>query len=174
MIYQLNDRTPTLPSDDYYIAKNATVIGDVNIKKGVSIWYNTVLRADVETITIGESTNIQDSSVLHVDIGYPLVIGDRVTVGHRVMLHGCYIDEESLIGIGAVVLNGARIGRHCLIGANSLITEGKEIPDGSMVMGAPGKVVRTLSEAEIEGIRLSAASYVLNGRRHQAELRPFS
>ena len=173
MIYQLNDRMPDLPGDDYFVAHNATVIGAVTLKKHASIWYNTVARADVDTITIGAETNIQDSSVLHVDYGFPLVIGDRVTVGHKVMLHGCHIDDESLIGINAVILNGARIGRHCLIGANSLITEGKEIPDGSMVIGAPGKVVRKLSEQEIEGLRISAANYVANATRHKAELAEF-
>ncbi len=163
---------PDLPgSDEYWIAPSASVIGRVTLKKNVSIWFGAVARGDVEDIVIGENTNIQDGSVLHADPGYPLSIGADVTVGHMAMLHGCQIGSNSLIGIGAVVLNGAKIGRNCLIGARALITEGKEIPDGSLVVGAPGRIARTLSEDEIEGLAQSARRYVANWKRYAASFR---
>lgn len=135
-----------------------------------SVWFGTTVRGDTDTITIGPGSNIQDGSVLHADAGMPLHIGERVTVGHQVMLHGCTIGDESLIGIGAVVLNGARIGRHCLVGAGSLVTEGKVFPDGSLIMGSPARVVRSLTPEQIEGLRRSAQHYIENARRFRAGL----
>ena len=169
MIYQLEDAVPQIHASAW-VAANATLAGQITLQTDVSIWFNAVLRAEHAPITVGEGSNIQDGSVCHVDPGMPLTIGRSVTVGHKVMLHGCTIGDESLIGINAVILNGAKIGRNCLIGANSLIPEGKEIPDGSLVMGSPGKIVRTLSEAQIEGLKASAMHYVENGRRYKASL----
>ena len=170
-VYSLDGKTPSLPSEgDYWIAPNAAVMGNVILKKNASIWFNVTLRGDNDPIEIGENTNIQDGSVLHTDVGMPLIIGKNVTVGHMVMLHGCTIGDNSLIGIGSIILNGAKIGRNCLIGANSLITEGKEIPDNSMVMGAPGKVVREVSEGQIQMLTGSALHYVENWKRYQKGL----
>ena len=169
MIYQLGNRRPEMKGD-FFIADNAMVIGSVVLENNASVWFNAVIRGDNECITIGENSNVQDGSVLHTDPGVPLIIGKGVTVGHKVMLHGCHIGDNSLIGINAVVLNGARIGKNCLIGANSLIPEGKEIPDGSLVMGSPGKVVRQLTEEQIQGLTRSAESYVNNAARFRAEL----
>ena len=170
-LFSLGDRKPVL-GRDAWVAPNATVIGDVILGDEASIWWNAVVRGDNDTITIGAGTNIQDGSVLHADEGVPLTLGDRVTVGHLVMLHGCTIGEESLIGIKSVILNRAVIGRHCIIGANSLIPEGKVIPDRSLVMGSPGKVVRQLSDEEVAKLRLAAQGYVDNARRYRAELKP--
>jgi carbonic anhydrase/acetyltransferase-like protein (isoleucine patch superfamily) len=170
-MYSLGDRQPVL-GREAWIAPNATVIGDVILGDEASIWWNAVVRGDNDTITIGAGTNIQDGSVLHADEGVPLMLGDRVTVGHLVMLHGCTIGEESLIGIKSVILNRAVVGRHCIIGANSLIPEGKVIPDRSLVMGSPGKVVRQLSDEEVAKLRLAAQGYVDNARRYRAELKP--
>ena len=170
-VYSLDGKTPSLPSEgDYWIAPNAAVMGNVVLKKNASIWFNVTVRGDNDPIEIGENTNIQDGSVLHTDVGMPLIIGKNVTVGHMVMLHGCTIGDNSLIGIGSIILNGAKIGRNCLIGANSLITEGKEIPDNSMVMGAPGKVVREVSEGQIQMLTGSALHYVENWKRYQKGL----
>jgi len=146
-------------------------MGNVQLAEDASIWFGAVLRGDCESITIGEGSNIQDASVLHADLGKPLVVGRHVTVGHQVMLHGCTIGDESLIGIGAVVLNGAKIGRNCLVGAGALITEGKEFPDGSMIIGSPAKAVRQLTPEQIEGLRRSAQHYVDNARRFKTGLR---
>ena len=169
--YKLGDRSPSVPIDgEYWIAPTATVLGNVIMQKNASVWFGAVVRGDNEPITIGENSNVQDNSVLHTDIGFPLTIGAGVTVGHLVMLHGCTIGDGSLIGIGAIVLNGARIGRNCLIGAGALITEGKEIPDNSMVVGSPGKVIRTLSEDQLAGIAAGAAHYVENWKRYAADL----
>ena len=154
-----------------WIAPGAVVTGDVHVGPGSSIWFGSVVRGDVHHIRIGAGSNVQDASVLHADFGKPLVIGERVTVGHQVMLHGCTIGDESLIGIGAVVLNGARIGKNCLVGAGALVTEGKEFPDGSMILGSPAKAVRQLTPEQIEGLRLSAQHYVDNARRFRAGLR---
>ncbi len=169
--YSLSGVAPTLPAEgEYWIAPNASVIGNVILKVNASIWFGAVLRGDNEAITIGEGSNVQDNSVLHTDMGKPLTIGAHVTVGHQVMLHGCTIGDASLIGIGAVVLNGARIGRGCIIGAHSLITEDKEIPDHSLVMGAPGKVVRTLFPEQAAGIAAGALHYVENWKRYSRGL----
>ena len=168
-IYQLDDLVPEV-DPSAFVADSAQVIGDVNLGADSSVWFGTVIRGDSDHIRVGAGSNIQDASVLHADRGFPLTIGERVTVGHQVMLHGCTIGDETLIGIGAVVLNGARIGRNCLVGAGSLVTEGKEFPDGSMILGSPAKVVRQLSPEQIEGLRRSAEHYIANARRHQAGL----
>ncbi|SDE75794.1 Carbonic anhydrase or acetyltransferase, isoleucine patch superfamily [Celeribacter baekdonensis] len=165
-LYTLEDHAPVLPENgDYWVAPDANVIGKVILGEGANIWFGATLRGDNEAIEVGAGSNIQENCVLHTDMGYPLVIGAGCTIGHKAMLHGCVIGENSLIGMGATVLNGARIGKNCLIGAGALITEGKEIPDGSLVMGAPGKVVRMLTEAQIAGLRASALHYQQNARR---------
>jgi carbonic anhydrase/acetyltransferase-like protein (isoleucine patch superfamily) len=171
-LFDLGDRSPRLPpADEYWIAPNATVLGDVTLERDASVWFGAVVRGDNDPIVIGEASNIQDGSVLHTDEGVPLRIGRGVTVGHQVMLHGCTIGDHSLIGIGSIVLNGAVIGSNCLIGAKSLITEGKVIPDGSLVMGSPGKVVRQLTDPEIQLLQASALHYVGNWKRYRAGLR---
>jgi carbonic anhydrase/acetyltransferase-like protein (isoleucine patch superfamily) len=172
MLYELGGRRVTLEGGEHFIADNATVIGSVTVGDRASIWFNVVIRGDVDDIVIGARSNIQDASVLHTDAGIPMHIGEDVTVGHKVMLHGCTIGAGSLIGINSVVLNGAKIGRGCLIGANSLVTEGMEIPDGALVMGAPAKIKRMLSPEEQAALLMSAAHYVENGQRFIAELRP--
>jgi len=165
-LYTLDGIAPTLPEDgDYWVAPGAHVMGNVILSSGVGIWFGAVLRGDNEPIFVGEGTNIQENSVLHTDMGFPLSIGSKCTIGHKAMLHGCTIGDMSLIGMGATVLNRAKIGKNCLIGACALITEGKEIPDGSLVMGAPGKVVRQLDAAAIEGLKGSALGYEANMRR---------
>lgn len=155
---------------DSWIAPSADVIGKVKLEEGASVWFNVVLRGDNELIHIGKHSNVQDGSVMHTDMGYPLTLGQGVTIGHKAMLHGCTVGDYSLIGINAVVLNGAKIGKHCIIGANALIPEGKEIPDGSLVMGSPGKVVRELSEGQKKMLEASAAHYVHNAQRYAREL----
>lgn len=157
---------------DYWIADNATVIGSVVLKNNASVWFNVVIRADNDTITIGENTNIQDGSVLHTDSGVPLTVGNNVTVGHKVMLHGCTIGDNTLIGINAVVLNHAKIGKNCIIGANALITERQQIPDNSLVVGSPAKVVKTISDAQAQMLQMSALHYVQNFKRYQTQLKP--
>lgn len=170
-VYALGDKKPQLPPEgEYWIAPTAVVLGDVVLEAGVSIWFGAILRGDTDRLSVGENSNIQDGSVLHADDGVPLIIGRDVTVGHKVMLHGCTIGDNTLIGIGAVVLNGAVIGKNCLIGAGALVTEGKVIPDGSLVMGSPGKVVRELSEGQIQAITASAGHYVQNWKRFAALL----
>ncbi|WP_297696873.1 gamma carbonic anhydrase family protein [Phenylobacterium sp.] len=171
-VYNLGNVTPELPNDDeYWIAPSASVIGRVILKKNASVWFGATLRGDNDPITVGENSNVQDGSVCHTDHGSPLVIGANVTVGHMVMLHGCTIGANSLVGIGSIVLNGARIGKNCLIGANCLITEGKEIPDNSLVMGAPGKVVREVSQEQARMLAAGALHYVENWKRFKRELR---
>ncbi|MDH4384710.1 MAG: gamma carbonic anhydrase family protein [Caulobacter sp.] len=166
-VYALGDHVPTLPgSGEYWIAPNAAVMGSVVLKKNASVWWSATARGDTDIITIGENSNIQDGSVLHADHGMPLNIGGNVTVGHLVMLHGCTIGDGTLVGIGSIILNGARIGRNCLIGANCLITEGKEIPDNSVVMGAPGKVVREVTPDQARMLEASAYHYVENWKRY--------
>jgi len=172
MIYCLGDRRLEIRADDYYIADNATVIGSVVIEQDASIWFNVVIRGDNDIITIGEGTNVQDGSVLHTDAGIPLTLGKGVTVGHKVMLHGCEVGDNSLIGINSVILNRVKIGKNCIIGANTLIPEGKVIPDNSMVLGSPGKVVKQLNEIQIAGLKASAAHYVNNFKRYKAQLVP--
>jgi len=172
-IYDLDSTSPALPGDsDYWVAPGAVLIGEVVLKKNASVWFSAVLRGDNEAIEIGENSNVQDGAILHTDLGHPLTVGRGVTIGHRAVLHGCTVGEGSLIGIGAIVLNGARIGRNCLVGAGALVTEGKSIPDGSLVIGAPGRVARPLTEAEVAGLKASAAHYVANWKRYVGGLRP--
>jgi len=166
VLYRLEERTVELVGDEHFVAPNATLIGSIVLHDRSSIWFNAVLRGDNEPIVVGAGTNIQDASVLHTDEGIPLSIGAGVTVGHMAMLHGCTIGDHSLIGIKAVVLNRVKIGKNCLIGANALIPEGKEIPDNSLVMGSPGRVVRELTSEQVEGLKQSAAHYVENMRRY--------
>ena len=172
-VYALGDVAPQLPADgDFWIAPGATVIGNVRLLPGASVWFGATLRGDNDLITVGAGSNVQDGSVLHTDPGAPLTIGTNVTVGHLVMLHGCTIGDNTLVGIGSVILNRARIGKNCLIGANALITEGKEIPDNSLVMGAPGKVVREISPEQGRALAGGALHYVENWKRYRAGLRP--
>lgn len=170
MIYSLAE-AKVVTEGEYWVAENATVIGNVILKDKTSVWFNAVIRGDNEPITLYEGANVQDSAVLHTDPGFPLVLGPYVTVGHQAMLHGCLVGEGSIIGIGAVVLNGAMIGKNCMIGANALVTEGKEIPNNSLVLGSPGTVVRTLNEDQGLALRDSAHHYVENARRFRQQLK---
>jgi carbonic anhydrase/acetyltransferase-like protein (isoleucine patch superfamily) len=170
MLYALDKRQIELRGENHFIAQNATLVGSVILENNASIWFNVVIRADNDVIHIGENSNIQDGSVLPTDGGIKLTVGKGVTVGHKAMLHGCEIGDYSLIGINAVILNGAKIGKHCLIGANTLIPEGMVIPDGSMVVGTPGKIKRELSETQKKLLEASAAHYVQNGMRYNAHL----
>ena len=169
MIYQLDDMVPQVPASAW-VADSAQVMGKVRLGDDASVWFGSVVRGDTDDIEIGRGSNIQDGSVLHADYGFPLRVGEDVTVGHMVMLHGCTVGDGSLIGIGAVILNGARIGKQCLVGARSLVTEGKEFPDGSMIMGSPARVVRALTAEEIEKIRWSARHYQENACRYRQGL----
>lgn len=170
MIYALDDAIPQV-DPTAWVAPDANLIGKVVLEAEASVWFGSTLRGDNEEIRIGRGSNVQESCVLHTDMGYPLVIGPDCTIGHRAMLHGCIIGEGTLIGMGATILNGARIGKGCLIGACALVTEGKEIPDGSLVMGAPGKVVRLLDDAARARLLLSASGYRANARRFARGLR---
>jgi carbonic anhydrase/acetyltransferase-like protein (isoleucine patch superfamily) len=172
MLYRLNDDIPELRGERHYIADNAAVIGHVILEDNVSIWFNAVLRGDNEPIHIGANSNIQDGAVLHTDLGIPLTVAANVSVGHQAMLHGCTIGAGSLIGIKATILNHSIIGKNCLIGANTLITENKVIPDNSLVIGAPGKVVRTLTDAEIAALHANAVHYVELIARYAGGLHP--
>lgn len=163
-LYALDGVAPVV-AEDAWAAPDANLIGKVVLEAKASVWFGSTLRGDNEEIRVGAGSNVQENTVCHTDMGYPLVIGAGCTIGHKVMLHGCTIGDNTLIGMGAVVLNGARIGKNCLIGAGALITEGKEIPDGSLVMGMPGKVVRQLDEAAIDGLRQSALGYQANAAR---------
>lgn len=169
-VYELDGVVPEI-ADSAWVADSAQVIGRVTLEAQASLWFGVVARGDSDHLHIGAGSNIQDDTVLHADAGQPLRIGRNVTVGHKAMLHGCTIGDESLIGIGAVVLNGAKIGKHCLVGAGALVTEGKEFPDGSMILGSPAKVVRQLTEAQIEGLRRSAQHYRDNAQRFKKGLR---
>lgn len=169
-VYELDGVAPQI-AESAWIADSAQVMGEVSVAAHASVWFGTVVRGDTSHISIGEGSNVQDASVLHADLGMPLVIGRHVTVGHQVMLHGCTIGDETLIGIGAVVLNGAKIGKNCLVGAGALVTEGKEFPDGSMILGSPARVVKQLSAEQIQGLRRSAQHYIDNAHRFKAGLR---
>lgn len=171
MIYSLEDRVPELLGDDQFIADSATIIGSVRLRAAASVWFGCVLRGDNDWIDVGAGSNIQDGSVLHADPGIPLTIGSAVTVGHRVMLHGCNIGDNTLIGIGSTILNNARIGANSIVGANSLVTEGREYPDGVLILGSPARVVRKLNDEEIRFNAWSAEHYVENGRRFLKHLR---
>ena len=169
-IYELDGTAPRV-AETAWVADSAQLIGNVVLGPEASVWFGTVVRGDTACITIGAGSNIQDASVLHADTGQPLVVGERVTVGHQVMLHGCTIGDESLIGIGAIVLNGARIGKNSLVGAGALVTEGKEFPDGSMIIGSPARAVRQLTPEQIEALRQSALHYSNNARRFRVRLK---
>ena len=172
-IYRLGDRTPRLPAEgSYWVAPSAQLIGDVEIGEGVGIWFNATVRGDNEPIRIGNRTNIQDGSVLHSDYGAPLSIGAGCTIGHAAIIHGCTIGDNVLIGMGATILNRAVIGADSLVGANALVTEGKQFPARSLIVGAPAKVVRELTDEEVEGLRRSADGYVANWQRFAKELTP--
>lgn len=164
-LFALDGIAPEINPDTAWIAPTAILVGKVIVHADVGIWFGVVARGDNEAITIGARTNVQENTVLHTDMGYPLSIGEGCTIGHKAMLHGCTIGSNTLIGMGATVLNGAIIGDNCLIGAGALITEGKAIPDGSLVIGSPGKVVRELDADAIDGLRRSADGYVRNARR---------
>ena len=169
MIYTLENRAPKFLGD-YFVADTAAVIGSVTLHHNASVWWGCTLRGDTDDLIVGEGTNIQDGSVLHTDPGIKLKIGRDCTIGHLCMLHGCEIGDNTLIGIKAVILNGAKIGRNCIIGASALITEGKQIPDNSLVMGAPGKVVRQVTEQEAKFLTLQAQHYVENAARYRRQL----
>ena len=169
-LYELDGVAPQLATDAW-VADSAEVIGNVKLGENASIWFGAVLRGDTETLTIGRGSNVQDLSVLHADVGCPLTIGDDVTVGHQVMLHGCTIGDNSLIGIQSVILNNAKIGRNSIVGAGSVVTEGKEFPDNSLIVGSPAKVVRTLDDAAAGKLRESAHHYVENARRFATGLK---
>jgi carbonic anhydrase/acetyltransferase-like protein (isoleucine patch superfamily) len=171
-IYALADAEPELPPEgEYWVAPTAVIVGRVRLLKGASVWWGAVLRGDNEWITVGENSNVQDLSVIHTDPGQPASIGSNCTVGHRVILHSATIGDGSLIGMGSTLLNRCRIGDNCLVGANSLITEGKEFPDGSMILGAPARVLRPLGEMELAMAKMSSAGYVHNHRRFRDDLR---
>jgi carbonic anhydrase/acetyltransferase-like protein (isoleucine patch superfamily) len=166
MIYNFENNTPILHKDSW-VAGNAVLIGKVILEKNVNIWFNVVLRGDIEAIKIGEGSNVQDGSVFHTDPGCPLTLGKGVTVGHMVMLHGCEIDDDTLIGIGSTILNKTKIGKNCIIGANTLIPENKVIPDRSLVLGSPGKVIRQVTDKEVEEIKENAKHYVENYKKYK-------
>lgn len=168
-IYELDNISPSI-HETAWVADSAQVMGNVELDADVSIWFGVVIRGDTEVIRIGAGSNIQDASVLHADIGKPLTIGKHVTVGHKVMLHGCTVGDGSLIGIGAIVLNGAKIGKGCIVGAGALVTEGKEFPDGSMIIGSPAKVVRTLTAEQQTALAQSAVHYIENAKRFRSGL----
>lgn len=169
MIYQL-DNVKVIKHASTWVAPGAHVIGNVELAEDTSVWFNAVVRGDCDHISIGEQSNIQDGAILHTDEGVPMLIGKGVTVGHKAMLHGCTVGDYALIGINAVVLNGATIGKYCVIGANALVTEGMVIPDGSLVVGSPGKVLKTLSNEQRSQLEHSAQHYVLNARKFKSEL----
>lgn len=168
-IYQLGEHRPQIDSSAY-ITDSATLVGKVTIGKGVSVWFGATLRGDNEMISIGNGSNVQESAVMHTDPGYPLTVGENVTIGHQAMLHGCTIGDGSLIGIAAIVLNNAKIGKNCLVGAGALVLEGKSFPDNSLIVGSPARAVRTLNEEEIAGLHRAAAIYVKRGQEFTTQL----
>ena len=168
-VYQLDNLVPTL-AESAWVADSAQVIGDVHLAEGSSVWFGAILRGDNEPMHIGRNSNVQDGSMLHSDPGFPLVLGENVTIGHQVMLHGCAIGDGTLVAIKAVVLNGAKIGKNCVVGAGALVTEGKEFPDGSLIMGAPARVVRVLTPDQVESFGRAATHYVENAKRYAAGL----
>tara|TARA_B110000444_G_C18565605_1_gene466903 strand:- start:133 stop:645 length:513 start_codon:yes stop_codon:yes gene_type:complete len=169
MIYNFENNTPQLHKESW-VASNAVLIGKVILKKDANIWFNVVLRGDIEPITIGEGSNVQDGSIFHTDPGCPLTLGKNVTVGHMVMLHGCEVSDDTLIGIGSTILNKTKIGKNCIIGANTLIPENKIIPNRSLVLGSPGKVIRQVTDKEIENIKINALHYVENYKKYNKNL----
>ncbi len=174
-VFELEGVRPTLPeSGDWWIAPGTYVIGNVVLEEGTSVWFGTTIRGDNEVVNIGASSNIQENSVLHTDLGFPIKIGKNCTIGHKAMLHGCIIEDNCLIGMGATILNGARIKKNCLVGANSLVTEGKTFPENSLIIGSPAKVVRELTKDEICGITQSSLWYRENMKRFKQSLKPIS
>ena len=173
-LFALGERRVQLVGQHHFVAHDATLVGDITLHNDANIWFQVVIRAEYDRITIGEGCNIQDGSVLHVDPGYPMTLEKNVSVGHKVMLHGCTIGEGSLIGINSVIMNGARIGKGTLVGANTLIAEGKEIPDGVLVLGSPGKVVRELKPEEREGLLRVATGYVERSKFYKKNLKPLT
>ena len=171
MNIDIGDKKLQTDGDNFWIAPNATIIGDVKLAKDSSIWFNAVLRGDNEPISLGECSNIQDGSVVHTDPGYPCSIGKNVTIGHMAMLHGCTIDDGSLIGIGSVVLNGAKMGKNCISGSKALVTEGMVVPDGSMVLGVPGKIKKTLNQEEQSMVSIASNHYVENYKKYKKLLK---
>jgi len=172
MKYALGDKRVKTHGDDFWIAPGAVVVGEVTLGRDVSVWWNAVIRADNDPVIIGDNTNIQDGSVIHADPGYPAIIGRNVTVGHMAVIHGCTIGDDCLVGIGSVILNGAKIGKGSVIGARALITEGKEFPENVLILGAPAKVVRTLSPEEAQSFQRAAGHYVQNAKRFKADVTP--
>jgi carbonic anhydrase/acetyltransferase-like protein (isoleucine patch superfamily) len=171
-IYALGDWAPEFPADgEYWVAPDAVVVGRVRLRRHASIWFGAVLRGDNDWIELGENSNIQDNSVVHTDPGQPTIIGANVTVGHKVILHSAIVGDNSLVGMGAILLNRCKIGRNCLVGAGAIVTEGKEIPDNSMVIGAPGRVVRQLTEPQLALLKMSSNVYVKNYRRFREGLK---
>jgi len=169
-IYSIGNKTPDI-NQTAWVAPDATVVGDVKLGANSSVWFGAVIRAENDTVSIGDGCNVQDGSVLHVDPGYPLILHNNVTVGHKVMLHGCTVEEQSLIGIGSILLNGCVIGSQSIVGANTLIPEGKEFPDGVLILGSPGKVVRELTEQERSGLLNSANAYIQNAKVFNSDLK---
>lgn len=169
-IYALGQHIPKI-HEDSWVAPDANLIGQVVIEQGASVWFGSTIRAEHDEIRVGVGSNVQENCVMHIDPGYPLTIGQNCTIGHKVMLHGCTIGDNTLVGMGAIILNGAKIGKNCLIGAGALITENKEIPDNSLVMGSPGKVVRIVDAATVESLYQSALHYQNNMRRFRADLK---
>lgn len=172
MLYEIAGVQPQLADDTVWVAPSADVIGNISLAPRSSVWFNVTMRGDNEPMHVGENTNIQDNSVLHSDIGFPLEIGSGVTVGHLVMLHGCKIGDDTLIGMGTTILNGAKIGKNSIVGANSLVTEGKDFPDGVLIVGAPAKVKRALNERELQMIKWSADHYAKNADNFKTGLKP--
>lgn len=172
-IYRLGERIPQLPAPDrYWVAPDANVIGSVTLGEDVGIWFGATLRGDNEPITVGRGSNIQEGTMVHADAGFPATIGEDCTIGHHAIIHGCTIGDGSLIGMGATVLNGAKIGKNCLVGANALITEGKEFPDNSLIVGSPARAIRTLDDKAIAALKTSAENYVKNWQSFARDLRP--
>ena len=171
-LYAIDGTQPSFAdADTNWIAPDATLIGDVRVGRNAGFWFGVVIRGDNEPIIVGADTNVQEHTVMHTDPGFPLTIGEGCTIGHRAMLHGCTIGDNSLIGMGAIVLNGARIGKNSLVGAGALVTEGKEFPDNSLIVGSPAKAIRVLDDAAVARLRGSAAHYVANGKRFKAGLK---
>lgn len=170
MMLALDDAVPVLQGNGHFIAENATIIGCVRLRDQSSVWFNSVLRGDNDWLEVGERSNIQDGSILHTDPGIPLIVGNGVTVGHRAMLHGCAVGDNSLIGIGSILLNGSVVGRNCIVGAHSLLPEGREFPEGTLIMGSPARVARDLNNQEIANIGWSADVYVQNAQRFNEQL----
>ena len=171
-IYELDGKSPDLPADgQYFIAETATVIGNVRLRSNASVWFGSVLRGDNELIEIGEGSNVQDNCTFHTDPGFPLTVGKNCTIGHNVILHGCTIEDGALVGMGAIIMNGARIGKGCIVGAGAVITEGKTFEDRALVVGAPARVIRTLTEEQVKAMTYGAPHYVHNGKRFKAGLK---